>query len=631
MTVSLRYFFSSFLSLTVALFYLTAESQFQVPVISLSFLFFGGGLFYLESEKNSSSSLLWTPWILLAFVLGISLIRMEHFPTYTDDFFRYFWDAVLFDRGSNPYAAAPIEAKNWFPDLIKLYPYLNSKEYFSVYPPTTQLFFMLSYNVPHPAGSVEYFMIRYQIFYTMFFVISGYVYALWLRAQKFELNLTWFLAFILCPLFIFYNVFELHTDFLAAGFLLMGVLGFYRGFPVASGLFLSLSVWAKLHPVFILPFLMLQPNQSLFGKSNVKFISAFLITSVLLWIPFSDGFNLFGFISSVKLYYATFEFHSFFYAALINIADKNEWWVLKANIGYILSGIFGLFFLVFIYFSSKSESLNDRLIFGLYTWIFFLIFSSTIHPWYFTLPVMLVFLTRTVPLSLMVWIFFSSLTDLYHSSAYSPEQFWGYRTMVYGCVFLLLGFDIKQHLLPLVMKIRAKDKWKKIESHVGNSHLDVGSNEGWLLSNLPENIFSVATDIQNFRNDPTVNYVVQPELELPFKPQSFETASAVFVLHHAASPEKLISEMKRVTAKKIIIIESLGETVFQTEILTLLDQLSNMIRSHGKMDKHVRFRSLQEWKELLGDSQWKVTEIQRNGKWPHPTAQIIIEKQNNDL
>lgn len=575
--------------------------------------------------------MLWTPWILLAFVLGISLIRTEHFPTYTDDFFRYFWDAVLFDRGSNPYVAAPIDAKNWFPDLTKLYPYLNSKEYFSVYPPTTQLFFNLSFSVPNSAGSVEYFMIRYQIFYTMFFVISGYVYALWLRAQKTDLNLTWFLAFILCPLFIFYNVFELHTDYLAAGFLLMGVLGFYRGFPVVSGLFLSLSVWAKLHPVLILPFLLLQTNQSLFGKFNLKFLSAFLITSIALWIPFSEGFNLLGFLSSVKLYYATFEFHSFFYAALINIADKNEWWTLKANIGYILSGVFGFFFLIFIYFSSKTESLNDRLIFGLYTWIFFLIFSSTIHPWYFTLPVMLVFLTRTVPLSLMAWIFFSSLTDLYHSAAYSPDQFWGFRTMVYGSMFILLGFDIKQHILPLIMKIRAKDKWKKIESYAGNSHLDVGSNEGWLLSHSPDHVFSVATDIHNFRNDPSVAYVVQPENELPFKSDSFETASAVFVLHHAASPENLISEMKRVAEKRIIIIESLGESAVQKELLTVLDQLSNMIRSNGKMDKHVRFRSQPEWTKLLGDSQWKVTEIHRYGWWLHPIAQFIIEKQNHDL
>lgn len=631
MTVSLRYLLSSFIALVFALFYLTAQSQFQVPIITLSFLLFGGGLFFLEYEKPANSSILWTPWILLSFVLGVSLIRMEHYPSYTDDFFRYFWDAILFDRGVNPYSAAPTETVSLFRDLDKLFPFLNSKEYYSVYPPTTQLFFKLAYSFPAAAQSVEYFMIRYQIFYTMFFVISGYLYALWLKGQQQDLNLTWFLAFMLCPLFIFYNVFELHTDYLAAGFLLAGVFAFHRGFPVISGILLSLSVWAKLHPVFILPFLLIQPNQSLLGKSNRKFIAAFLIVSVLLWLPFYAGFNISGFLSSVRLYYTTFEYHSFLYAGLLNAADNNHWWWIKANTGFILSVIFAFPALFFLYFSAKSESLNDRLIFGLYTYIFYLIFSSTIHPWYFTLPLMLVFITRTVPLSLIVWIIFSSLTDMFRQAAYSPDQFWGFRSLVYGSVFILLGLDLKEHLLPLIMKIRAKDKWKRIESFAGNSHLDVGSHEGLLLSSASPSVFAVATDIRNYRNHSAVSYVVQPEHQLPFKSGSFETSSAVFVLHHAVSPEVLIAEMKRVTSKRIIVIESLSESKFQTDILTILDQIANIIRSGGKMDPNVKFRSLKYWTDLLGDGQWNVTETHRFGWWAHPTAQFILEKQNHDL
>ena len=80
------------------------------------------------------------------FLVGIAilfrLIFLLAIPNLSQDFYRFIWDGQLMARGINPLAELPsyyIEQSVMDPAL---YNQLNSKQYFTIYPPGTQ-------NCPH--------------------------------------------------------------------------------------------------------------------------------------------------------------------------------------------------------------------------------------------------------------------------------------------------------------------------------------------------------------------------------------------------------------------------------------------------------------------------------------------------
>ncbi len=625
MTLSLRFFSTGFLLLTVALFFLPSENSFQATLIAVSALLYFVGLHKLESEELKLSTQKWLPWLLILVIVGLTLIRQVYFPSYSNDFFRYFWDTMLYARGVNPFNANPATAVTYFADMADLYEFLNSKNYFSIYPPTTQYFFQLVFYIPSMLKSVEEFVVRFQSIYSILFFICGFLYLLWLRIQDKKINFAWVIAFMMCPVFLLEGVLEIHTEFIAIFLLLLTFLAYEKRFFSLSGTLFALAVWCKLNPLLLLPFILFERDEKLLSARTFSFFSGFLLATLISWTPFTDGFSAAGFIQSISLYFRSFEYNSFLYAGLLNVSDYFEWWSFKAHIGLFLSVIYVFIFLSIVWVSKNFYSLKDRLTFALYAFLFYMLFSSTIHPWYFLIPVLLMFLSQRIPLSLITWIIFSFLTLFWYGKEYSPEMYWHFRFAEYAFVLILLAFDLKQHLLPMIMENRAEDKWDKISSFTGNSHLDVGTHEGLVISSDDDGKFKVGTDIQNFRNDSTVHYVVQEPDILPFKNQSFESSSAIFVLHHTIKPEILISEMKRVS-KKIIILESLKKSGFQLLVLTILDQLSNMIRSGGKMEKHLEFKTMKDWKELVSDQNWGIEKVEISGNFFHPVGLIVLSK-----
>ena len=71
-------------------------------------------------------------------------------PTLSDDAYRYVWDGVLIADGINPYLFKPSDEALPEYQQSAMYPELNSAEFYSVYPPVSQLVF----------ASGGYFMIR---------------------------------------------------------------------------------------------------------------------------------------------------------------------------------------------------------------------------------------------------------------------------------------------------------------------------------------------------------------------------------------------------------------------------------------------------------------------------------------
>ncbi|MBK9735610.1 MAG: hypothetical protein IPO92_11835 [Saprospiraceae bacterium] len=82
--------------------------------------------------------------ILLGILVRISLIPV--FPNLSVDIYRFFWDGSLTVNGINPYGILPSEIVGQnIPGLTnEIFLKLNSKEYFTIYPPLSQLYYSIS-------------------------------------------------------------------------------------------------------------------------------------------------------------------------------------------------------------------------------------------------------------------------------------------------------------------------------------------------------------------------------------------------------------------------------------------------------------------------------------------------------
>ena len=83
---------------------------------------------------------------MIAIGIMLRFLYLLSFPELSDDFWRYLWDGMLVSEGRSPYETLP---SSWSESGLstsfgELLPWLNSPEYYSIYPPVLQFFFGLS-------------------------------------------------------------------------------------------------------------------------------------------------------------------------------------------------------------------------------------------------------------------------------------------------------------------------------------------------------------------------------------------------------------------------------------------------------------------------------------------------------
>ncbi len=84
--------------------------------------------------------------------LAFRLVLLLMIPNLSDDIYRFIWDGQLTWHGIHPFANVPAYyALEGIPPFLsgELYELLNSKDYFTVYPPVSQFFFTLTVAITH--------------------------------------------------------------------------------------------------------------------------------------------------------------------------------------------------------------------------------------------------------------------------------------------------------------------------------------------------------------------------------------------------------------------------------------------------------------------------------------------------
>ena len=365
------------------------------------------------------------------FLRGILLFA---FPNLSDDIYRFLWDGHLWIRGENPFMLTPNawmeQAINPDPIFEQLYKNLNSPDYHSVYPPVCQLIFLSAVKI-FPAS------IYWSSVFMKVFILGAEVSTLYVLMKflpRLGIPLKRVLLYALNPLIIIELSGNLHFEAIMIFFLIAALWAFMRNRYFIFSFLMALSIGTKLLPLIFLPFFIKRLSFDTFIKCMM------ILGGVLLaiFLPFLDASFIEGFSTSLDLYFRKFEFNGSIYYLIRWFGFQWKGYNIIGTLGPTLSVATVVLILGLAYFENKTD-LKHFFKVALIGFTYYLFFSTTIHPWYLSIPVLLSLFTY-----FRYPIFWSGLIFLtYINYSYHPyyENLW-MVTIEYLSVFTLFIMEI---------------------------------------------------------------------------------------------------------------------------------------------------------------------------------------------
>lgn len=346
--------------------------------------------------------------------IGCRLLSFITSPQLTDDYFRYIWDGMVFYGGINPVEYVPSFLMN-HPEILtadhNLYPLLNSKEYYSVYPPVAQLLFYLSYAINELSINGHIIFLKLILLLTDISI----VYLICRILKQMNLPARTSLIYFLNPLIVIEYAGNLHFDGIMIAALLASILFAIKKDNVRSGISMSISICTKLTSGLLLPFM---PQELYQGKKIIWMSLIVILISILFfWLVF--GSNQ-GWLTSAALWFNSFEFN----ASLYYVAQK-IYFLLKDYqnidvVGPMMAGItvIGIMLVWLRYVIKKDLEWPVAMLAALT--IYFLC-STTLHPWYLgTMLVISIFSGYLFP---VVWTYLVFLSYSHYMNNSFEEKY----------------------------------------------------------------------------------------------------------------------------------------------------------------------------------------------------------------
>lgn len=342
-------------------------------------------------------------WLYAAFAFRLSLLIS--IPTLSDDFYRFIWDGRLLAHGIHPFAQLPayyLTHPAAGLDQV-LYDQLNSKEYFTVYPPVAQYIFLLS-TVISPnsiVGSVVVMRIVVLVAEVGTFIL------LWNLLPRLNVSRKNSLFYALNPLVILELTGNLHFEAFVIFFLLLSIYVLLRSKIFVGGIGFGLAVCAKLIPFIFLPHFL----RRLGIRRSLLFYFSVGTTCLLVSLPLLDNAIIEGFQSSLGLYFKRFEFNASVYYLVREYGYWTKGYNIIQTVGWKLALVSTLAILTISFWSFKhtgSEwrsgwrlakfqfpfSLEDSPAIMMWVLTIYFLFTTTLHPWYLSTLVLLSIFTR---------------------------------------------------------------------------------------------------------------------------------------------------------------------------------------------------------------------------------------------
>ena len=326
------------------------------------------------------------------------LLLLFSFPALSDDCYRFIWDGRLLLSGTDPYKHLPSDyvARGLNGVDEALFQKLNSKSYFSVYPPFNQIFFFISalFSPNSVFGSVLVLRVVILLFEW------GNIRLIRKLLKHYKLPQKYGLLYALNPLVILELTGNLHFEALMIFFLLLALWHYEQGRLHHSAVYFGLSVATKFLPLIFLPLLLRKIG---FKKTMIY---GLIVAGVLIisFLPLINTAHLWAICDSMALYFQKFEFNASVYylarwygfeTAGYNIIARSGKWMVYATLASIW-----LYALV-----GKKKRLPEQM---MWVWTLYLLFATTVHPWY-VIPLLAVsvFSHKQYPYLWSILVFFT--------------------------------------------------------------------------------------------------------------------------------------------------------------------------------------------------------------------------------
>ncbi len=541
--------------------------------------------------------------LMLALLARVLLAPLT--PSLSDDAYRYVWDAWVADEGINPYEVVPEDTSLAGIHDTEVYERLNSKSYYSVYPPLSQLIFRTG-TLPVDAGwKASFYLLKSLLMLAEFA-------ALLLLARLVSPHAL--VLYALNPVVLIEVAGQAHTEnvlLFGLGLLVWGIAR-HRHFMALVGT--TVATWVKLYPVLLFPFVFRRT-----GRRHVFWIFGL---SILIVLPFYQAGVLDNIRSSLDLYVRLFEFNAGPYYLtkwLFNTLEIGGIWWWEKTIGPIFRGLFLLYVLVVWLLDMRRR----RTVWQLILLIFggYLFFATTIHPWYLLGILFVAPLFPTPPwpwLWLGVWL---SGTYLFYTEGWYWPFVW---TGWLGWLVLSIARLEPTTWAARLLRRRAKQKvdfmWPMLARISPPSRiLDLGAGEGYVGERLNVS-FGARVDLMDVvdRNRTDLPFAVYDGSHTGFESGAFDVVLLSFVLHHSHSAEEVLAEARRISKKYVLVLESVYRYRWEEHLLRRLDLLVNHVRSRGAMDvqaEHLKHRTDEEWRAAFARTGLRVV-MCRAGRLP---------------
>ncbi|RPI66334.1 MAG: hypothetical protein EHM47_16925 [Ignavibacteriales bacterium] len=305
---------------------------------------------YLNTEKNLS--------VPLFIIFSGLLFRIILFPaelTTSPDAYRYIWEGKVIINGYNPYEYEPGSDALRHLHSKDLPAKINFKEKKAIYPPAAQFVFAAAYLI---SGENLWGL---KLIYFIFEIITMIFLLKLLLLKNKDPNLVILYSWLPLPVMEYFV--NAHLDVFGISFFIMSVYFFENNKFIKASIFFAISILSKFFPLFVLPLL--------FKKYGLKrtFLTGMiiLIISAIFYLPFySSKVNVFSFL---LLYLERWEFNASIYYFLKLLVSNEVSRIICA----------ALFLILIIIISYRYKDFTKAAL-GILT--AFIIFASTVYPWY---------------------------------------------------------------------------------------------------------------------------------------------------------------------------------------------------------------------------------------------------------
>lgn len=367
---------------------------------------------------------------ILAIALGSRLLLMTAPPSFSTDVYRYVWDGRVQAAGINPYLFSPSA-----PELLRLkdgsHPLINNPSLSTIYPPLAQW----AFRVAAKASPTVY---AQKALFALFDLLTAWLLMRWLRSRGRSPG--WAALYAWHPLTAVEFAGAGHLDSLMIFALTAGLYLAERGWAAAAGAALGAAAMAKLAPLILIPWMLVQKR----WRMALSFFGVLLVCIAPyipeLWAAHLDGRPLF---TGLKAYASRWLANPSLYAlAGLALPDPTMRKVLFAAVLVLLSAPWALVN-------------RDRLsVYALGSLFALLLVSPVVQPWYVLWLLPLACINRLW--SALAWTWLTGFAYIVLDEPMRewtwryPSWFWvwiGQYAVVYG----LLAMELAKKLRPAVV------------------------------------------------------------------------------------------------------------------------------------------------------------------------------------